>query len=89
TVVLGGLIKDNKEIHIAKIPLLGDIPIIKHIFRNKYTTMTKKEVVIFITPRIISPESASLKSLETEPFFDKRKEGIRKAFENARIDTDK
>lgn len=89
TVVLGGLIKDNKETHIAKIPVLGDIPVIKYLFRNKYTTTTKKEVVIFITPKIISPESASLISLEAESSLDKRKEEIRKAFENTRIHADR
>lgn len=84
TVVLGGLIKDNKETHIAKIPLLGDIPVIKHIFRNKYYTTNKKEIVIFITPRIISPERPSLISEGTGPVSEKRKEEIARAMENAK-----
>lgn len=55
TVVLGGLIKDDKEKHVAKLPFLGDVPLLKHLFRNTYYTMTKKEIVIFITPRIVNP----------------------------------
>lgn len=84
TVVLGGLIKDNKETHIAKIPILGDIPVIKHIFRNTYTTTNKKEIVIFITPRIISPERHSVISESAVPVPDKRKEEINRALEGAK-----
>lgn len=84
TVVLGGLIKDNKETHIAKIPILGDIPVIKHIFRNKYTTTNKKEIVIFITPRIISPEGPSLISEGAGPVAQKRREEVARALENAK-----
>ncbi len=58
TLVLGGLIKDDKEAHISKIPLLGDIPILRHAFRSTYYTTVKKEIIIFITPKIISPEKA-------------------------------
>ncbi|OGX26738.1 MAG: hypothetical protein A3J51_06955 [Omnitrophica WOR_2 bacterium RIFCSPHIGHO2_02_FULL_45_21] len=84
TVVLGGLIKDNKETHIAKVPILGDIPIIKHIFRNKYTVTNKKEIIIFITPKIISPEKPLLIGEGGGPVFDKRKEEIGKALESVR-----
>ncbi|MCX7926574.1 MAG: secretin and TonB N-terminal domain-containing protein [Candidatus Omnitrophica bacterium] len=55
TLVMGGLIKDEKQEVVAKIPILGDIPILKYLFRNKYTKTVKKEIVIFITPRIVSP----------------------------------
>jgi type II secretory pathway component GspD/PulD (secretin) len=56
TLVLGGLIKDDKQVQVAKVPFLGDIPLIKYAFRNEYTTTVKKEIVIFITPRVMSPE---------------------------------
>jgi type II secretory pathway component GspD/PulD (secretin) len=84
TVVLGGLIKDNKETHIAKIPLLGDLPLIKHLFRNTYTVTNKKEIIIFITPRIISPEIISSINQATVPVFNKRDEEMRKALEAAK-----
>jgi len=66
TLVMGGLIKDNKEKHIAKIPILGDIPLIKYAFRNTYDVLSKKEIIIFITPRIISPEQKARLKDEVE-----------------------
>ncbi|MCX5701715.1 MAG: hypothetical protein NTW64_01890 [Candidatus Omnitrophica bacterium] len=72
TVVLGGLIKDDKEKNIAKIPFLGDIPLIKYFFRNTYYTTTKKEIIIFITTKIIYP--AKLSSVDVHKFRDKRKD---------------
>lgn len=89
TVVLGGLIKDNKETHIGKIPLLGDIPLIKYMFRNTYTTTTKKEIVIFITPRIINPEKPFTFNQATSPLIDKREEEILKALESVEIKSHK
>ncbi len=80
TVVLGGLIKDDKEERISKIPLLGDIPLIKYLFRSTYTTSTKKEIVIFITPKIIGFEKTHpAPSEEKTP----RSEEMRKAIETA------
>jgi type II secretory pathway component GspD/PulD (secretin) len=65
TLVMGGLIKDDKTTKVAKIPFLGDIPILKYAFRSQYTAVTKKEIVIFITPKIISPEKAASLSLNS------------------------
>lgn len=72
TLVMGGLIKDNKEKHVAKIPILGDIPLIKYAFRNTYDVVNKKEIIIFITPKIISPEQKS--HLKTEVELEYREE---------------
>jgi type II secretory pathway component GspD/PulD (secretin) len=60
TLVMGGLIKDEKQEGVFKIPFLGDIPLIKYAFRNKYNKTVKKEIIIFITPKIISPDQPSL-----------------------------
>ncbi len=57
TLVMGGLIKDEKQEIISKVPFLGDIPLIKYLFRSKYNKIVKKEIIIFITPKIISPDS--------------------------------
>lgn len=66
TLVMGGLIKDEKQETIFKIPILGDIPFIKYAFRNKYNKIVKKEIIIFITPKIISPDQPSLLSDQIE-----------------------
>ena len=54
TLLLGGLIKKNNSSTISKVPLLGDIPIIGNIFKTTSKGVTKTELIIEITPYIIS-----------------------------------
>ena len=64
TILIAGLKKDKKEKEIKKIPLLGDIPLLGFPFRSVSSTLTKTELVIFLTPHIVSednhPEYVSL-----------------------------
>ena len=53
TLVIGGLIKEEEQQNITKIPILGDIPVAGVFFRNTKKTNIKSELVILITPRII------------------------------------
>ncbi|MCX7005596.1 MAG: hypothetical protein NTV22_20355, partial [bacterium] len=53
TLVIGGLIKDDFKTTMNKIPILGDIPILKHAFRTKADTKSKTELMIFITPHVV------------------------------------
>jgi MSHA type pilus biogenesis protein MshL len=54
TVVIGGLIQTEKAKNQKKIPILGDIPFFgKILFTGTYNVNTKRELVIFVTPRII------------------------------------
>ncbi|MCX7846527.1 MAG: type II secretion system secretin GspD [bacterium] len=53
TLVIGGLIKDDFKTTINKVPILGDIPIIKHAFRTKKDMKAKQELLIFITPHVV------------------------------------
>ncbi|MCM8756955.1 MAG: type II secretion system protein GspD, partial [Candidatus Omnitrophica bacterium] len=54
TVVLGGLIRNDTEKVIHKVPFFGDIPVVKHLFRHQRDAGTKTNLLIFITPRIIT-----------------------------------
>ncbi|MHB1057340.1 MAG: type IV pilus secretin PilQ [Rhodanobacter sp.] len=54
TVVLGGIYEVNKSNTISKVPGLGDIPGIGALFRNTSRKNTKAELLIFVTPRILS-----------------------------------
>jgi type IV pilus assembly protein PilQ len=54
TVVLGGVYEVNKSDTITKVPLLGDIPVLGNLFKNKGRTDSKAELLIFVTPRILS-----------------------------------
>jgi len=52
TIVIGGLIKDEKINSDTKIPILGSIPLLGAAFRSKDHLTRKTELVIFLTPRI-------------------------------------
>ena len=54
TIVMGGLIKDEQGLDEKKVPLLGSIPVLGMAFKNTSKTKAKTEIVIFLTPRIIS-----------------------------------
>ncbi|MDD1795926.1 type IV pilus secretin PilQ [Enterovibrio makurazakiensis] len=54
TVVLGGIYQHEMMEGVDKIPLLGDIPGIGQLFRRNYETMGKRELLIFVTPRIMA-----------------------------------
>ena len=55
TLVIGGLITDQTVISVTKVPVLGDIPWLGDLlFKNTNTTKTRKEVLIFLTPHIIT-----------------------------------
>ena len=67
TIAMGGLMRDKETIVINKVPLLGDIPILGWLFKNSQRSFGKTNLLMFMTPRILSPYektvSASLKDL--------------------------
>jgi len=54
TIVIGGLIKDEKIATTKKIPILGDIPYLGVLFKSVTDKVSKTEIVIFLTPEIIT-----------------------------------
>ncbi|MFH1877175.1 MAG: secretin N-terminal domain-containing protein, partial [Candidatus Omnitrophota bacterium] len=54
TLLIGGLIRNNDTTTITKIPFLGDIPFIGQAFRHKSKSDTKRELMVFLTPHVIS-----------------------------------
>lgn len=54
TVIIGGLKKDEKVKTVDKLPLFGDLPWIGAAFRKTNEDLEKQEIVVFITPHIIS-----------------------------------
>ena len=57
TIVIGGLMQDQFTETQEKVPVLGDIPWVGYLFRRTQTTKNKTELLIFLTPEIItSPE---------------------------------
>ncbi|MBA6232851.1 MULTISPECIES: type II secretion system secretin GspD [unclassified Colwellia] len=53
TVVLGGLIDEDVQESVQKVPLLGDIPFIGHLFKSTTTSTRKRNLMVFIRPTII------------------------------------
>ena len=64
TVVLGGLRKNETTQDTWKVPIFGDIPLLGGLFRSKTESVGTNELVIFITPRIITQPSLSETELE-------------------------
>ncbi len=53
TVILGGLIDEDVQESVQKVPLLGDIPILGHLFKSTRTTTRKRNLMVFIRATII------------------------------------
>lgn len=54
---LGGLIQTNIDSVTTKVPILGDIPVVGWLFKNKQKTASKSNLLILISSRIIEPET--------------------------------
>jgi len=59
TLVIGGLIRERMADGVSKIPFLGDIPILGTFFSSKTKFKQKTELLIFVSPAIISPEESA------------------------------
>ena len=53
TMVIGGMIKDDKTETVHKTPILGDIPLLGRLFRRADTRIEKTELMVFITPHVV------------------------------------
>lgn len=53
TIVLGGLIDEDVQESMSKVPLLGDIPILGHLFKSTSTTKRKRNLMVFLRPTIV------------------------------------
>lgn len=53
TVVIGGLISDDYTDTVTKVPWLGDIPVLGWLFKSTTTQLTKRNLLVFLTPRVI------------------------------------
>ncbi|MGY4106571.1 GspD family T2SS secretin variant ExeD [Aeromonas encheleia] len=53
TVVLGGLMDEQTQEKVSKVPLLGDIPVLGYLFRSTTTSKAKRNLMVFIRPTIL------------------------------------
>lgn len=75
TVVIGGLMQNQKVKTENKVPLLGDIPLLGQLFKHKVTSDAKTELLIFLTPTIVRDprELAMMSDSEKARTRDSRK----------------
>lgn len=57
TIVLGGIFQQVSASDRSQVPVLGDIPVLGQLFSNNSVVNEKRELLIFVTPRIILPEN--------------------------------
>ncbi|MBX7115771.1 MAG: pilus assembly protein N-terminal domain-containing protein [Myxococcaceae bacterium] len=63
TIVLSGVFSHDETKSVSKLPGLGHLPIIGELFKNRAFDTTKRELVIFVTPRIVNPDSDKIRTL--------------------------
>ena len=69
TAVLGGLINESTQEINDKVPILGDLPLLGRLFQSKVSERTKKNLLIFITARLVKSNGKAqyVKTLNAEP----------------------
>ena len=74
TLVIGGLINEEEQKRLQKVPFLSNIPLLGELFKNRTTSKTKTEVIMILTPHLTNPgESPAIydsKLLESGSIFD-------------------
>ena len=53
TIIIGGLIGDGRETSESGVPLLKDIPVLGALFRNRFSSRSRTELAIFVTPHVV------------------------------------
>ena len=56
TIAIGGLIQDQYNYDVSKVPILGDLPIIGKLFQKSNKDKVRKEVVLFLTAKIVNDQ---------------------------------
>ena len=59
TVVIGGIFEQEEREDISKVPWLGDIPYLGNLFKTRNNTKNKTEMLIFLTPKVVTDRSAA------------------------------
>lgn len=75
-IVLGGLIDESVVEDIKKVPLLGDIPVIRNLFRHKKKTRIKRNLMVFIHPVILDDNNQTI--ITNKMYDDIREQQLKK-----------
>jgi general secretion pathway protein D len=85
TIAMGGLLRDREVVSNNKVPLLGDIPVLGWLFKNKSRTVEKVNILFFMTPKILAPY-AKTASTNTKGVLTRRTEGMKAMFDKDETD---
>lgn len=85
TIAMGGLLRDREIVSNNKVPILGDIPVLGWLFKNKSRQVEKVNILFFMTPKILSPY-AKTASANTKGVLQKREEGMKQMFDEDETD---
>ena len=70
-IVIGGLMRTNKEQQVSKVPWLGDIPGLGELFTNKKDTTSKTELVIMLKPQVVNADTWQQQLQRSEQLLEK------------------
>ncbi len=59
TVVIGGIFEQSDRDDVAKVPFLGDVPFLGNLFKTRTKSSSKTEMLIFLTPKVVTDRSAA------------------------------
>ncbi|MEI6618290.1 MAG: type IV pilus secretin PilQ [Betaproteobacteria bacterium] len=59
TVVIGGIYEQNDTQNVTQVPFFGDLPVVGALFKNRSTLVKKTELLVFLTPKLISEATAA------------------------------
>lgn len=85
TIVLGGLVDDDVQESVSKVPLLGDIPLLGNLFKSQRTTKVKRNLLVFIRPTIVRDgDHSTMQALSARKYnylrsqqLEEQEEGVR------------
>ena len=58
TVVIGGIFLEDERDSVVKVPFLGDVPVLGNLFRTKTRQSAKSELMVFLTPKVVTDRTA-------------------------------
>ena len=88
TIILGGLIDEDVQESVQKVPILGDIPYIGHLFRSTSNSTRKRNLMVFIRPTIVT-DSNMMNGIAKEKYNFIRADQLRKQEEGLSLMSNK
>ncbi len=72
---MGGMITEARHSVDDKVPILGDIPLLGRLFRSRYEQSEKRNLLIFVTARLVDPSGVALKPKSQESLPEQMEPG--------------